>query len=370
MNHFVIQQQIVGHTPHLFQYYNLIQTHALGNFKEFVRAIGTTSGMLLYLNGFENTNTAPNENYARELYELFTMGEGSGYTQADIVNTARALTGYNHRSEPGAQIYFDNSTFDNQTKEIFGQQGNWGYYDVIDILFQERGNEIAQFICKKLYRYFVGPEITPQIEADVIGPLAQIFVTSNFELVPVLKLLFKSEHFFNENSIGTIIKSPFDSVLNFINESDFLYENGFCDSLIYHCKMVGQDLFNPPDVAGWQRDETWISTSTIIGRWKLLEAYINYLYAHNHQGSFVNLAKALTNNSNDPAYITMAIVDFFNARPLYSTIDYDIATVIFKADVPQNHYDNGIWNLDAASAPHQVSLLLKHLAKIPEFQLK
>jgi uncharacterized protein (DUF1800 family) len=113
--------------------------------------------MLLMLNGFENTNNNPNENYARELFELFSLGENNGYTQQDIEETSRALTGYNHWDDYGGAIYFDESTYDNTLKTILGLTGNWGYDDVIDILFQQREDLIATFICEKLYRYFVSP---------------------------------------------------------------------------------------------------------------------------------------------------------------------------------------------------------------------
>ncbi|MAN59197.1 MAG: hypothetical protein CMC08_05100 [Flavobacteriaceae bacterium] len=370
MNHFVTEHEVYGHAPYAFQYYNTLQTHALGNFKELVRVIGKNPAMLIYLNGFENTNNSPNENYARELLELFTLGEGNGYSQGDIINTARALTGFNHRDALGGAIYFDSSTFDDGQKTIFGQTGNWGYDDVIDILFAQRGTEIGLFICEKLYAYFVSPIIDSLVRTNIIQPLAQTFVSNNFELVPVLKQLFKSEHFYDENARGTIIKSPYDVILGFIKESGLYCDQNYFDSLIYHCILIDQDIYNPPDVAGWQRDETWINTSTVTGRWKLLESYINYLMSNGHGQNLVNLAKELSNDSTDPVFITKVVTDHFMARELYSQIDYDIATNIFKADVPQNYYDNNLWNLDWTSAPHQVSQLLKHLAKIPDFQLK
>ncbi|MGB0789581.1 MAG: DUF1800 family protein, partial [Marinirhabdus sp.] len=173
MNHFVTELEVYFHSPYMFQYYNLMQSHALGNFKNLTHQAGINNAMLLYLNGYENTNTNPNENYARELFELFTLGEGNGYTQTDITETARALTGYNHRVEWGAPIYFDQATHDTGVKNILGQSGNWGYTDVIDILFQERETETANYICRKLYRFFVGPDVDALIEQQVIQPLAQ-----------------------------------------------------------------------------------------------------------------------------------------------------------------------------------------------------
>lgn len=369
MNHFVTRFGIYYHSPYAFQYYQMMQVHALGNLKEFTRAVGINPAMLIYLNGFENTKDSPNENYARELYELFTLGEGNGYTQNDITETARALTGYNKWDEENGAIYFDPRDFDGGTKTIFGQTGKWGYNDVVDILFQQKGDKIAYYICEKLYKFFVSPA-TDNIGQTIIQQLAQTLVNSNFEMVPMLKKLFKSQHFFDEHSVAVVIKSPFDVVLNFIKESDFYYNDTILDALIYYMGLVGQEMYNPVDVAGWQRDETWINGSTLIGRWALIDEFIDYLDHNNHDQEFVDLAKALTNDSNDPYFITKTLVDHFMCKELYSPSDYDIATVVFKWDVPQNYYDNGIWNLDSSTAPYQVSILLKHIARMPEFQLK
>lgn len=370
MNHFVTELEAYSHPPYLFQYYNTLQTHALGNVKEFVRAIGISSTMLIYLNGFENTNFNPNENYARELFELFTLGESNGYTQDDILESARALTGYNHWDNYGDTIYFDNSTFDDGEKTIFGQTGFWGYDDVINILFQEKENELAFYICGKLYRYFVSPAVDQIIEQNVIQPLAATLIANNFEIIPVLKQLFKSEHFFDERALGVIIKSPYDVILDFVKEAEFFYDDDLADSFAYYTSLMGQKLYDPPDVSGWQGDEAWINSSTLIGRWQLLELYLAYLFVNDSGTSFVDLARNLSNDSNDPYYITEVVIDHFMSKRLFTIEDYQIATDIFKWDVPQNYYDEGLWNLNWPSAPTQVLLLLRHIATIPEFQLK
>lgn len=369
-NHFVTELEVYGHAPYLFQYYNSLQTHVLGNYKDFVRAIGISSPMLIYLNGFENTNFNPNENYARELFELFTLGEGNGYTQDDILNAARALTGYNHWNDYGDVIYFDASTFDAGEKTIFGQTGFWGYDDLIDILFQERSSEIAFYICEKLYRFFVSPSVDEMIETDIIQPLADSLIANNFEMVPMLKLLFKSEHFYDNRAVGVIIKSPYDVFMNFIKETGFYYDDNIIDAFIYYGGLMGQDIFDPPDVSGWQRDETWINTSTLTGRWQLLELYLGYLFDNGYELTLVDLARELSNDSIDPYYITQVVINRLMSKELYTQADYDIATDIFKWDIPQNYYDEGLWNLNWSTAPYQVFLLLRHIATIPEFQLK
>ena len=162
-NHFVIEYKDVNQPAYLYQYYALIQSHALGNFKTFVSEMGLAPAMLRYLNGYENKKNSPNENYARELYELFTLGEGNGYTHEDITETARALTGYNRFKTYLGVIEFNENTFDNGNKIIFGREGKWGYDDVIDILFEEKKDLIAEFICTKIYRYFVSPKVDSSI---------------------------------------------------------------------------------------------------------------------------------------------------------------------------------------------------------------
>jgi hypothetical protein len=370
MNHFVTEYESYGYSPYMFQYYNTIQTHSFGNFKDFVHAMGINSTMLVYLNGFENTNVNPNENYARELFELFTLGEDNNYTQSDIINASRALTGYNHWVQPGAEIYFDASTFDNGQKTIFGQTGAWGYDELIDILFEQRANEIANNICGKLYQYFVSPAVDDIVQTNIISQLAQTFINEEWDLIPVLKQLFKSEHFFDERALGVIIKSPYDVINTYINESSFVYNDEILGVMIYYAGLIGQEMYDPPDVSGWQRDETWINGSTLTGRWQLMEFYNYYLFENGENYTFVDFARELSNDSNDPAFITQVIIEHFTSKELYTASEYTVATDIFKWEVPQNYYDNGTWNLSWDTAPYQVILLLNHLARIPEFQLK
>ena len=133
-NHFVTEYYDYNQAQYLYQYHSRLQEYSLGNFKDFVGVIGLEPAMLRYLNGYSNKKKAPNENYARELYELFTLGEGNGYTSNDITETSRALTGYNKYLDGyGSAVVFNENTFDSGDKTIFGKTGNWGYQDVIDI---------------------------------------------------------------------------------------------------------------------------------------------------------------------------------------------------------------------------------------------
>jgi len=368
-NHFVTEIRQYYCSNFLYKYYDMLQRNCLGNFQDFVREVGTNDAMLIYLNGFENGLYGSNENYARELYELFTLGENNGYTQTDIVEASRALTGYNHWDNYCDSIYFippgqNNSTFDNTDKTIFGQTGNWGYDDVINILFQEKAPLIATHICTKLYRYFVSPTISDAIVAD----MATTFQV-DWNIENVLRTLFKSEHFFDELSIGSQIKSPYELSVSFLKTTEFPIDEQRKMNMFWQNDNVGQRLLDPPNVAGWQGDHEWINSSTLTGRWQIISGLVWYTWNNNRE-QLRTFAIDSSDNSSDPFVVTKSIIDRFVPKELHTSIDYDNATDVFKYNIPQNYYDTGQWNLYWNEAPYQVVLLLIHLSKMPELQIK
>ena len=384
-NHFVTELDVYNCNSFLYHYINCLQRNAIGNFKTFVSEIGLTSAMLYYLDGVYNNGNNPNENYARELYELFTLGEGNGYTEQDIIETAKALSGYVERGELGCeQVVFDASKFNSESKTIFGRTGNWGYNDVIDILFEERANEIGYFICKKLYEFFVHPDATDEANnaKTIIDGLTATFISNNFELAPVLSQLFKSQHFFDDEAIGVIIKSPFDLYLNITKETGFEYDNTTIGSAINYSGMLGQDLFDPFDVAGWQRNRDWINTNFMIGRWLTMEAIVDGFYQDNPEQfrTFAMDAVGPANsNTSNPEIVVRAIVDKITPKGLFTQQDFDNAMSAFKIeDVPEDYYGpdyipggQSLWILSVSQeVPSQVHLLIRHLTRQPEFQLK
>ncbi len=390
-NHFVTEESVYFCGSYLVDYYEMLQRFALGNFKDFVHDIGLTSAMLSYLNGFQNTKDRPNENYARELYELFTLGEDQediGYTLQDIMETAKALTGYNDRADCEDDdcicqpIIFDAEKFDDSTKTIFGQTGKWKYSDVIDILFAQKPLLIAKFIMGKLYRFFVSPEIND----EVVNELAQDFVDADFEIIPPLKKLFKSEHFFDEKAIGTLIKSPVDYYCNFLNVTGFPYdfhaERDLRKLIVNTANNMGQRLFEPVDVAGWQGDYDWINTSSLIVRWESLSNLLWELFAEKRSGipeeyrrfAFENTASITINISDGDVYaeqLARNIIHSFIPQGLNTSSDYDGLITIFKeaGETQPQYYSDGTWSLDYIGIPDQVYQLLLELIRIPEFQL-
>ena len=363
-NHFVTAFWNYESPLMLRAYHRLLQKYALGNFKEFVKKIGLTPAMLIYLDGVENSAEQPNENYARELLELFTLGRDNAYSQNDITEIARAFSGY--KIDDWTKVHLDKERKDIGEKTIFGKTGNWDYHDVIDILFEERGKFIAKHICKEIYKFFVYHEA----DESIVNQLAQTFLENDFEIAPVLQQLFSSEHFFSEEIIGTQIKSPFDLMLTFINELDIqIDEDEKYFNLFESAYWTGQALFNPPDVSGWKGQRQWIDATKLTRRWQVLASILYKGLEDKKIRSLVVFTKKLTDETKNPEIITKAIVDYFLPKGLQDEADYKKASQKFKADWPQDVFENGWWNLDREHTEWQIAALITYLFRLPEFHL-
>jgi uncharacterized protein (DUF1800 family) len=252
-------------------YYN----NSIGNFKQIVKDVTVNPAMLSFLNGETNEKNAPNENYARELLELFTLGKGAQvatgdyttYTEYDIAQGAKILSGWRNRmwsDEPGGSIsYFQANRHDETSKTLssrFGSvtitnAGDQEYKNFIDVIFNHP--EIGKHLCRRLYRWFVNYEITPEVETNIINPLAQLLITSNFEVEPVLKKLLSSQHFFDIGLRGTIIKNPVEYIFSFLKPTitppNFDLETTYKMYLNIHwgTDNLGLHYFAPPSVGGW-----------------------------------------------------------------------------------------------------------------------
>ncbi len=290
-NHFVIERDVVSNVNFNYHYCKLLYEQALGNFKTLTEKITINTGMLKYLNGAENVSGKPNENYARELFELFTIGKGplisegnyTNYTELDIREAAKVLTGW-RTSNTNNSSYFDLSKHDKTTKvfsEVFALQsivnnGENEYRDLIEMIFARK--ETARFIVRKLYRWFVYYRIDDEIESQIIEPLAALFVENNFEIKPVLKKLLCSEHFFDENFRGCIIKNPLEFTVGMLRQLEYkdpgsenlVAQYGMWYWIYDQAKLQTLRLANPPDVAGWPAwylapayNQLWINSVTV-----------------------------------------------------------------------------------------------------------
>ncbi len=363
-DHFVTQYESHSCPAYHYHYFDVLTRNAFGNLRTFVREITLTPAMLVFLNGLENRKESPNENYARELFELFTLGENTGYTQEDVTEASRALTGWNGWVGYCTPLRYTPQGFDNGAKTIFGKTGNYDVGGLIDLLFAERGEAISRFICRKLYRYFVNPEP----DEAVVDQLATTFRDQDYEILPVLRQLFQSAHFFDDAHRGVQVKGPVELMTSFLRQGAFGdFENrrrwGF-----WGIATLGQQPGEPPDVAGWPGNRAWIDSNRLTLRWEFMDGFAWAVHNHNER-TYPDWAIALTANSNDPAEVTRAIADFFLPRGLPDEAAYALATAVFRWEVPANYYANKQWSLAWGSASWQITLLLRHLARQPEFQL-
>ncbi len=279
-----------------YEYYQMLYDNAFGNYRELAEKITLDPAMLIYLNGAFNNKEAPDENYARELQELFCIGKGpdAAFTESDVYEAARVLTGWSvtweqYESAGGFEARFndwDHDTGDKQFSAFYGNRliegrsgsdGQNEVFELLDMIFENE--EVSLFICRRLYNFFVYHEINEATEANVIVPLAQIFRDNDYNITPVLIALFKSEHFFDTANYGATIKNPMDQMLGFarvldndrpedINE---LFNTN--QEFIWIMAQAGLEIGDPPSVSGWQAyyqapsfDKLWINTETVIRR--------------------------------------------------------------------------------------------------------
>jgi uncharacterized protein (DUF1800 family) len=259
-NHFVCRDT---NPQYIQQYNNTLRSHALDDFKAFVKAISKEAAMLKYLNGKQNRKRKPNENFARELMELFMLGEGK-YQETDIKEIARAFTGYNHDFK--GNFILRPFQHDVDRKTIFGHSGNYDGDDVIDIILENK--QCARFISDKVYRYFVNPNPNKtHIEA-----MADVFY-KDYNIENLMHFVFMADWFYAEENIGAKIKSPIEFLVGMANTVPVKFERE--KDFIKIQKLLGQTLLDPPNVAGWKGNKAWIDANTIMVRLKLPSLLLN-----------------------------------------------------------------------------------------------
>lgn len=351
-NHFVIEYPNVNPASYQYKYNALLRTHALDNLKAFVKQITVTPGMLVYLNGSSNIKNAPDENYARELQELFTLGKGPGskYTEDDVKAAAKVLTGYKDDITTAAYTFNPNrhdatdkqfSAFYNNTviKGLTGTDGEKELDALLDMIFKQ--DEVALFICRKLYRFFVYYTIDAATESNVIAPMAAMFRNNNYDIKPVLSALFNSEHFFDVLNRGCVIKSPIDFVIGLCREYNVIFPDSKTSyveayalwGLIYTISRdTNQELGNPPNVAGWpayyqepQYHELWINSDTLPKRNKFSDNMIGNGYTKSGKKIVIDpiaFAATLSDPRNPNALIDDSVNLLYMIDVSQATKDY------------------------------------------------
>lgn len=342
-NHFVTERSVVSRADFLYQYNDCLRRNALGNFQKLTEEITVLPAMLRYLNGEYNIANAPNENYARELLELFTIGKGllitegnyTFFTEQDVVAAAKVLTGWKINYTAGMSSF--NATKHDTSSKIFSEsfaqttiinEGENEYKSLIQLILDQE--ETARFIVRKIYRWFVYYAIDDEIELNIIEPLAAIFRINNYNIKPVLSALLNSQHFYDENLRGSLIKNPIDFIAGSIKHLQFpipgkeqllvMYDlwNYQNNQSIYQEMKIGE----PTDVAGWQAYylapryyQLWINATTLPYKTK----FTNTLTSKNgiksngvyYRSNLLALAKSVSNPSDINILISELASRFF-----------------------------------------------------------
>ena len=261
-NHFTSSFHKVKWPALLYRQNVLLRYHAVGSFRDLLFQIAKDPAMVLYLDTQTNRKDHPNENFARELFELFTLGEGR-YTEFDIKEAARAFTGWHVAKHHGAGFAFNRRQHDAGVKQVLGKTGAFGGDDILAIVLDQPA--CARSITAKLWREFVSA--VP--DAGEVERFATQFRHSGYQIKPLLHSLFLSPFFWAPEQRGVLIKSPVELLVSTIRVLNVPMNDSV--ALAKYCKRLGQDLFDPPNVKGWPGGIRWITSATLLNRWQLLQ---------------------------------------------------------------------------------------------------
>ena len=406
-NHFATESTVIDDAQFLYRHHALLRSNALGNFRSLTREVTIDPAMLIYLNGQLNTVKAPDENYGRELQELFCCGKGpdSLYTEDDVKAAAQTLTGW--RIDPATRaVVFVPARHDTTNKKfsafyndtvVQGKNGPTAGDEELDALLDMifATPETARFICRRIYRWFVYYDIDATVETNIITPLANLLRSNNYEIQPVLYALFQSEHFFDALAKGCQIKSPVDLVVNICREcevafqpaTDYVSNYGMYNYLVNWAASMQQHIGDPPDVSGWkayyqepQFYEIWITSDTLPKRNQFTDTMIMNGYTYNGkklQVDAVAFVKTLASPSDPNRLIDdmLALLYRIEISPASKT---QLKTDILLGGQASDYYWTDAWNLflsDPANMANNAIVqsrlrdLLKYFMDLSEYQL-
>ena len=244
------------------QMLDVIRQNALGSFRDLLHEVSKSAAMLNFLNANQNRKDHPNENFAREVMELFTMGRGN-YTEHDVKEAARAFTGWGANIK--GEFIFRKFTHDDGNKTVLGKTGNFDGDAVLDILLEQK--QTANFITQKIYRFFVNENI----DKEKVNWLADRFYKSDYDISKLMEDIFTSDWFYDEKNIGVRVKSPIELIAGIRRMLPMKLQNEDAQLLVQ--RVLGQVLFYPPNVAGWPGGKSWIDSSTLMMRMRLPQMF-------------------------------------------------------------------------------------------------
>jgi uncharacterized protein (DUF1800 family) len=406
-NHFSTETNVVSNAQYVFKHHLLLRTYALGNFKALTRSVTIDPAMLVYLNGEKNTKSAPDENYGRELQELFCCGKGPGsqYTESDVKAAAQVLTGWKNNAATISSS-FDITRHDTSNKQfsafysntiIQGMTGATAGDNELDAFLNMifATQEVAKYICRRLYRWFVYYDIDDTVEANIISPLADILRNGNYEIKPVLDKLLKSEHFFDVLARGCQIKSPVDLVVNMCREfnvafqpaTDYVSNYGLYAYLVSWAANMQQNIGDPPDVSGWkayyqapQFYEIWINSDTLPKRNQFTDSMVLNGYTFNGKKIIVDAAEFAKTLSNpgDPNQLIDDMLKILFRIDISAASKLQLKTDILLGGQTSDHYWTDAWNqfisapanmANTATVRNRLRDLVKYFMDLSEYQL-
>ncbi len=323
-----------------YQYVEMLRTNSFGNYKTLIKELTKNPAMLYFLNGAFNEKDAPDENYGRELQELFCIGKGkdANFTEGDVQAAARVLTGWTvdissiaQKAIPQSQFIQDiHDTSDKQFSSFYGNtviSGKTGAAgaeeldDMLDMIFGT--NELATYISRRLYNFFVSSNIDETVEQNMIQPMADLFRANNYEIKPLLEALFKSAHFYDALTMGVHIKSPSEHSMGIwrtlntppISGDGTTLNLKFHSFFLWETAEMGMEIGDPPSVSGWtayyqtpQYDKAWITTATITLRALVTDAMVfGYMWVNDELevgADLINFVGGLNNPSDATAMLT------------------------------------------------------------------
>ena len=409
-NHMPVQIQDIPLASLAYFYVKALNDYALGNFKTMVKQITVDPAMLYYLNGRLNTKNAPDENYARELQELFTLGKGpnSKYTEDDVKAAARVLTGFNINftttpfSTGFSAVNHDstNKTFSSfyGNKTISGKTGvtagSLELDDLLGMIFSVE--EVSKHICRKLYRYFVYYEIDANSEANVIEPLAKIFRDNNYEIKPVLKALLESEHFYDQWNRACVIKDPLTHQAGLARQWDMSFPTATDYETNYQIYAVGSyfgqitqmNLGDPPSVSGWEAwyqmplyHRIWLNSDSLPKR-NQFQDYLMWVGHKVKTFTFIVDPWVVTKQFSDPKNADKLIADaceFLLPLALSNSQIASLKEILLPGGIPDYNWsdeyraatDSGDPNHTTAlsTATSKLRSLYKNIMNLSEYQL-
>ena len=344
----------------------IIRENALGNFKDLLKAVSKSASMLSFLNNQQNKKKKPNENFAREVMELFTMGRGN-YTETDVKEAARAFTGWGFNLK--GEFEFRKMVHDDDSKTVLGKTGNFDGDDVLNILLEQK--QTAKFITKKIYKYFVNDKV----DDAKVEWLSGRFYQNGYDIKKLMEDIFTADWFYEEKNIGTKIKSPVELLAGIRRFLPMKMEND--QAQIVFQKTLGQILFYPPNVAGWPGGKNWIDSSSLMLRLRIPQILaandimdIKPKTDDDVQGGMMEMAakKLKEGSKGGTAAIEWTIVNkIFEVVPREKLLQQITATILqTKSHVLDTILEN---HVNKESRENYIKSTIVNLMSTPEYQL-